>query len=171
MKDVYHILADRREKSPLPFPSHLVVTDTRGHPRPTTVKLEVEYATLPYADYVLAEDPQGVLVERKASVVEVAGNVMSDHKRANLIAEFQNLRTHSRIPVLLFESTPLSLKDKSSHCPHPPQVPLDILLSLLVQYGICPIFTPATTISHRRATAELVARMMIQSSLHPSPSR
>jgi hypothetical protein len=74
----YTILVDEREKRPLPFPSHLVLWDPSSlptSPRAVSVRLLTRSARLLSADYCLDEPSPLLLVERKGSYRELAGNL------------------------------------------------------------------------------------------------
>jgi ERCC4-type nuclease len=164
------INVDNREKAPLNFPAHLTIL-SRGvppsHP-PTTQSLKIRFqnCTLPVADYVLDEEP-GIcytdslcvaagIVERKASVDEIATNCLSPVRRPRFIAQLRRMRERWQHPLLLLEGgLQKFLADSPRGIESGPV--LDALLDISLQTNV-PIIPLGC--SNRNLIGEYVARYL-----------
>jgi len=157
---------DPREKHPLLFPQTLILNDGLGGGR-RVVPLQTRPATMLYGDYRLASDPEGVVIERKASLTEITANLFGP-RRKNFILELSRLRDHTRHPYLLYEGSPASLLASTqphANLPSPPEV-LDALICTLLEYRVTPVFLPADSQTQRRSVAEFAARLLVRGETH-----
>lgn len=162
----YTIVRDSREKRPLLFPDHLVVTGVGGgletiHLLESIERLDPDHPEVEAADYYLKGYPSAVIVERKHNIDELATNVLNPSRRARFIRELDYLQSRCRYPILLCEGGSRSLL-----IPDRPDCPaisaLDGLLDLLLDRGISLWVEKADSPTGRRSLGELVARTLIR---------
>lgn len=172
MSRSYTVLVDRREKKPLPFPAHLVVAAAGQNPsarRTETVRLRTERKTMETADYRLADHPTNcyaleaegsryVAIETKRSWREIASQTLTDKRRATLARCLDRLADMPGVPLVVFE-------EPTSH----PRIPdndrvvaQDTFIRMLLERGLPWISLRSNSLPQRRATAEFVARFLIQ---------
>lgn len=153
---------DDREKRPLPFPAFLPL----GGGRNRTVQLLVRTTRLRFGDYCLESHPTHAIIERKASLDEIATNCLNPHRKANFEKELLYLRENVPHPLLLFEGDPHSLLRATTRNPSPFEA-VDAFQRLLLIHRIPALFLPANSIPQLRSIAEWAARWLINASLIP----
>lgn len=166
LHDVYTVLMDDREKDPLLFPDNITVLDPNYPPSrkvSKTVGLKVERTRLPTGDYILKSNPNGVVIERKASVDEIAGNIFPGRRRELFIEELERFRDFDHA-IILLEGHPLEWS-KPTPYQSVPGIVVDGFQRLLLEYGVNLVFLPCGTIPHRRAAGEWAARMLINGAI------
>ena len=90
--------ADSREKFVIPFPATVRLNGA-------VLPVQTIRTRMPFGDYRLACDPQGCVIERKASQRELLQNLFSpDQTRA--LRAFKRLADNAKHPVLLIEMYP-----------------------------------------------------------------
>lgn len=170
MQKQWVILQDTRENKPLPFPEHLVVLDPDKPPQKcvsTTVKLVIKRSDLQTGDYQLEGWEKSMVVETKRGLREVAGNVFDPVRRQRLISEFARIAGGGfKRAALVWEGTLVDLSQNSLHHPHYGMIH-DGLQRMLAEHlpHAHLLICPNTTLNHRRATSEWVARMLINAAL------
>ena len=98
MSEEIIVSIDSREKYPIPFPATIRLDGHVLQVKPVVQKRLV-------GDYGLACDPQGCVIERKASQRELLQNLFSpDQTRA--LRAFKRLADNAKHPVLLIEMYP-----------------------------------------------------------------
>lgn len=148
------------------MPSNLVTNQGQGQGR-RVVALTTRPATLLYGDYRLAEDPLGVVVERKGSLREITTNLFDPVRRGRFTLELSRLRDHCRYPHLLFEGTPHCLLTSRPQPGSPsPEEVLDALLCCLLEYRVTPLFLPSSTLEQRRSVGTYVAHLLVRGATH-----
>lgn len=161
------ICVDSREKKPLTLPSELMV-DT-GLVRPSLVQVRSVVSRMETADYAIQGLERLALIERKGSLREIAGNVLTkDVKR--FTDELVRLRDHCRYPMLMAEGTLSEYLTPTKDVPFPGPT-LDRLLRMLRQHEVHFLLLPASTISTRRAVGELLVRQLIAATNWPNPDK
>lgn len=170
MKRHFTIIQDDREKKPLLFPTHLICADENLKQCTVTLTIEEErldaaHPELAKADYYVRGHPDAVVIERKGSIREVSANVLNKRRRRLFIQELAYLHDHVRRPILLFEGTPSTILTANRYCPNP-EVALDALLDLLLEYRIGFLLLANGSLPARRAMGELVARLLIRGTLN-----
>lgn len=111
---------DDREKYPVLFPPYVRWFDLDG--RPHLIRVETTRRRLAVGDYRLASAPEGCVVERKGSLEELAGNLLTRDRRRCLSALLRLVRG-CRQPVLLLDfSLPSALNVDGGSGPDPWQV-------------------------------------------------
>lgn len=155
------IAVDTREKKPLPFPEHLVLT--APDLSLTTVKVHIVQKKLETADYSLDSHPSQVMIERKGCIDEVCSNMLRKDERARFENALQRLSAACKRPYVFLEGTPYNLK--RPHYQDRGVEGLDEFQRVLVQYGIGMLLMPTATISARREAAEFVARLLINGAI------
>lgn len=170
MQRSHLILIDDREKTPLPFPAHLVVRTgpCPWHPGSATLSLSTTSRRLETGDYVLASHPAAGCVERKAHLSELAGNLFDEKRYRLFAAEMDRLRSTFTHPLLLVEGSPTKTLPTRPGLP-PPEVVLDALYSLLSRYTIPVLFLDASTPQARRMVGAHVARHLIHAAQGVEP--
>ena len=145
------------------FPSTLCFLDDQLPPtklKSTTVRVQVVEATMKTGDYALMGHESDVLVERKGSLREVAGNCLTKDGRRRFIAQVDRLREECKKPYLMLEGTPQDLLKPCRNVPKP-FLALDAFQRILMERGVPILLLPGNTVSARRALGEWVARLLI----------
>jgi len=165
MAQKYTIIQDTSEKTPLIFPSHIVLSvgsePPEVLPKSQSVQLDVKVAHLPTGDYCLEGLSKTCLIERKGSLSEITSNLMSSKKeRTRVLSQFDRLAAETDYPILLLEGSPTSLKTPNFRAPDP-ELAFDNLIRELalrrIQWMLCPGYSR----SIRAATGSIVARQLI----------
>lgn len=105
------VLVDDREKYPILFPKYLTIQDQRTG-RPRLLRVLVRTTRLPCGDYCLRWAKAKCVIERKASVEELAQNLCSGDWFRQMAA-FKRLRKFSAVRYLLIDG---SLGDLTRYC-------------------------------------------------------
>lgn len=170
MKRQWTILIDTREQRPVSFPDGLVVLDDARRPSKKavlTVSLGTRAATLPAGDYALEGFEDRVLVERKGSLREIAGNCLTADRR-RFTDCLQRLWDSCRRPYLLLEGTPAHLY-RTQGLDYDPRVAVDALVRLCIDYDVALFTLPYETGPQRQAFAEMIARLLIAGAISCRP--
>lgn len=184
-----HLLFDDREKTPLKFPETITVLRTPESPLPhlerTRLLIRAHQHRLEAADYVaaaLCEDGEptpapfvvytsadrphsALIVERKASLAELAKNCLTRRGRDNF-AHLLNRMTAWELPVLLIECPPSSMRLRAGNGGCVTSAApgdcweIDALLPMLLPRRISLQYFHASTPAQRAEVAVWVARMM-----------
>lgn len=156
------IQEDTREQYPLLFPEIIQI----GHPELTYKMLPImvkhERVKRDCGDYGIKEYPAEVIVERKASQLEIWKNLNESYDRIRQAKAFRKLVASCAHPVLLVEASPLELFGKNPLIKTPELVPHRLSLAI-AKYGFHVIFLPwksrcATT---RRKAGHLLLHLMM----------
>lgn len=169
-RDNLILITDKREKTPLTFPEHLVVlkdTDQPTRGNTTTVRITSERRTITEGDYALAGYEHLGLVERKAHMKEVLENCLTED-RTRFISCLERLAGACRYPLLLLEGDPFYLLSPDAHCKDP-FLGFDALTRLLATYRISWAIVSTNTPSRRRVVGEMVARYLISCACNSVP--
>lgn len=165
------ILQDSREKRPLLFPGTLLLLDPSrlpSDPRGVMIQLQVETSSLETGDYCLKESPNSLVVERKASLLELQSNLCDPTRRKRFISELERIKSGFKGGCLVCED-PLTFSPVPGRMNNPGLV-LDQLFQTLHPYpSIRLLFSKAATIPQRYALGEVVARMLIRAALTGEP--
>jgi hypothetical protein len=174
LKKAYTIIQDTRERQPLIFPSHLVVSSSGT--RRATVTITVVEKQILTGDYLVDGFEDCCVVERKKNLDEIAANCgftcpagelkyqPSSRKRHNFIAELERLRKDCKYPVLFFEGSPIDLLNSTSRIPTPEPV-IHSFLDLMMRYNMGVHFAPMATLAQRRRAGEWAAHLLIQGAI------
>lgn len=160
------LLVDEREKRPLPIPDYITMWDpSTSWEKPSThrVRIHKVSARLKTADYALSGYENRCLIERKGSLTELHGNLLTATGRRRFTAELQRLRTETQHPIVLLEGSPHTLKAVA----HPvnPDIVRDQLLTVLHEYGIAFHMLPTESPTARRAAGEWLVATLIAHAL------
>ena len=168
----YTITIDRREKKPLRFPEHLVVAAPGQNPskkQAQTVRLRTELRTIETADYRLDDHPTNcyavdaertgyVAIETKRSLHEIAGNTLTDKRRATLGRCLDRMAELPGTALVVFEQPNSELRLTEPER----AVAYDTFLRMLLERGLPWLSISSNSLRQRERTAELVARFLIQ---------
>ena len=171
MNTVYTILTDTRERKPLIFPHHLTVLDPAARPgteRGRTVRLVSVKQKLETGDYGLKGHLDRTIIERKGSLREVAKNCLT-HDRGRFVRELARLRDECRTPIVLLEGNPVDLLRPSKTVPQP-ELALDALHRLLIEYGVQLLLLPRSTFNQRQALGTWAAHLLLNGVLIHAPT-
>lgn len=167
MRLEWTILVDTREQKPLPFPAYLPIFDpasSPASPRLTTVRLLTKKQKLDTGDYCLESHPTIGIIERKADLSELHGNLCTKDGLARFFAELHRLRGF-RNPCLLLESTDPAGRRGVPIPGFTPSAVRDLLLINCVSRGL-PLYTfNVSTSAHRVKCAEWAASFLIMSAI------
>lgn len=121
--------------------------------------------TLPAGDYALEGYERGCLVERKASIDELANNLLSDdYARAN--AAFERFAEASDNPYLLIECTPSEIRRETQWTKQPERIS-DALMSLVQRLSLRLLLCGSCkTAKQKRVVGELILRLMMAHAFH-----
>lgn len=180
MPTTYTLIQDNREKKPLPFPRRidLLCPEWPAKFSVAKVDIDVKRARVPEADYLIAQYPdlinpdvvtmegfsKSIIIERKASVLELANNLLAtSHRRARLREILTVMREGWAYPVLLVEGGLSSLYNpKGAHVlPHPPRAVVDALMRVCFEAGVILELVPSGIGKQRYLLGEHVARRLI----------
>ncbi len=169
----YRILIDKGEKTPLRFPASLkVCVGNPSHRQTTTVTLRTEMQTLKTADYLLGDEKGCVYslgegspcaaIETKRSLREIAGQTLSDKRRATLGRALDRLAEFPGVPLVIFErpTKKSPLTEEEEVCA------TDTFCGMLLKRRLPWVIVSTGTASQRATTAELVARFLIHGVHH-----
>ena len=135
------IQVDTREQYPLLFPETMFI----GHPELTykmlPIQVETQVIKLDAGDYRLKEYPAEVIVERKASQLEIYKNLNESHDRIRQAKAFRKLVAACAHPILLVEASPVELFGNDPHIRNPEIVAHRLSLAI-AKYGFQVIFLP-----------------------------
>jgi len=163
---------DEREKRPLPLPSHFVTWDRSSPPlapRTCTLRINTRKCTLPTGDYLLESHPSHCIVERKGSLAELGGNLLTVQGRRKFVAEMERLKVECTRPLLLLEGSPHTLPRNTRE--HDPALVRDTLMGLLHEYNVELLLLPTDSASARTACGEWLVAKLIAGALHAIPHR
>lgn len=156
------VCVDTREQYPLLFPELLQI----GHPELTykmiPMEVKVETIKLDAGDYRIKEYPAEVIVERKASQLEIWNNLNDSHDRIRQAKAFRKLVASCAHPVLLVEASPTELFSNDPHIKNPELVPHRLSLAI-AKYGFQVIFLPwkSRSATTRRKAGHLLLHLMM----------
>jgi len=163
------IIQDDREKTPLLFPSHLVMLDAAHPPcdrRSCTVALTVTKKRLVTGDYALAGHESKVLIERKKHLPELFKNLLTPSGRERFVAACDRLRSECEHPILLLEGNIEHLvRTARPTLDVDPWLVVDALHRICLERRIQVLYLSASTPNHRRSVGEEVARLLINGAL------
>ncbi|KKN18104.1 hypothetical protein LCGC14_0959110 [marine sediment metagenome] len=135
------IQVDTREQYPLLFPETMFI----GHPELTykmlPIQVETQVIKLDAGDYRLKEYPAEVIVERKASQLEIYKNLNESHDRIRQAKAFRKLVAACVHPILLVEASPVELFGNDPHIKNPEIVAHRLSLAI-AKYGFQVVFLP-----------------------------
>lgn len=183
----YSITIDAREKTPLPLPASLLITDFNQlpqHQRTRRVFLTSAKKRLATADYLLAgesgivyDEGHTVVVETKRSLSEIAHNVLDPHARRNFIALLGRMSSHTPRAFLVVEGGLRTLHDPGPNPSYDPICGLDQFLDLCLRHRVHPWLIDGGSVESRRRAADFVARLLILGGMprghpdsHPQPA-
>lgn len=164
----YRIIVDTSEQKPLVFPEFMVMLKPSEHAHALsrkagthTVRLTTVRRSLATGDYQLDVPDPVAVVERKGSLREIAQNLFVPERRRQFTNELDRLVTHYRVPVILVATSAESMTD-----------PLyvhaaDELVRVTNKWGVRLVYALGDGAAARRATAELVARLLINAQIRP----
>lgn len=156
------VQVDTREQYPLLFPEIIKI----GHPELThlmiPIQVETQVIKLDAGDYRLKEYPAEVIVERKASQLEIYKNLNESHDRIRQAKAFRKLVASCAHPVLLVEASPAELLGNDRHIKNPEIVPHRLSLAI-AKYGFHVIFLPwkSRCAISRRKVGHLLLHIMM----------
>jgi hypothetical protein len=156
------IQEDTREQFPLLFPQMIQI----GHPELTYKQIPIvvkhERVKLDCGDYMLKEYPAEVIVERKASQLEIYKNLNESHDRIRQAKAFRKLVASCEHPVLLIEASPAELMGDSPRIKHPELVAHRLSLAI-AKYGFHVLFLPwkSRCAATRRKAGHLLLHLMM----------
>lgn len=176
MKRSWTILQDDREKTPLLFPSNMVMLDDAHLPcerRSCTVSLTVAKKRLPTGDYALEGFESRVLIERKKHLPELFANLLTPTGRERFVKACDRLRSECAHPILILEGTIGHLvRTARAQLDVDPWLVVDALHRICLERRIQILYLPAATPEQRRSVGEEVARLLINGALthaeHPA---
>ena len=167
----YIIEQDTREKTPLIFPSHIILLCPKYLPEArvaTNCRIIVEELTLPTGDYRAKADPTGIIIERKKHLSEVARNVLTKLGRRRFVAECVRLNCECNRPYFLLEGSMAELlrsyspiKDES------PWLAYDALERLALEHGVTMLYLPSSSVTQRRVVGEQIAHLLVNGAITP----
>jgi len=180
----FTIIQDDREKKPLPFPKRLAVLDEGWptHLKTYMTDLVVVRKTIPEADYLI-EAATGVIspavfgglkacpsviVERKASLLELAQNLLrSRHRRQRFRDILTIMRDGWTYPILMVEGGLSTLYNPPTKwdLDVPPSAAVDALLRISCEIGVPIVPFPSGTGKSRYVLGEHVARTLINGTI------
>jgi ERCC4-type nuclease len=164
MKRTYTIAVDTRERKPLPFPAYLpVMVDPIRRTR-TSVGLKTLRTKLETGDYHIVGAERAVVIERKASIDEVAKNVLTSVGRRRFTAELKRLNDCCQWPYIMFEGTPTQLSKPTKRNPDP-YLAVDSLIDLMLGYNVPLLMLPSGSVAARRRFGEFAARLLVRGAL------
>lgn len=158
------VLVDNREQRPLLFPATLKWYPERGG-RCKTVLVKTKGVVLSSGDYALEGHEEGCLIERKASIDELANNLLSnDYARAN--AAFGRFAGATENPYLLLECTASELRSETRWTKQPERI-VDALAALIQRLKLRLLLCGSCkTPRQKRVVGELVLRLMMAHAFH-----
>jgi ERCC4-type nuclease len=163
------ILVDKREKRwRLGFPDHLVLLSPTTLPtrrQALTCRLSWEFAHLDTGDYLLADAPTAVIIEKKRDLGELVANCLTREGRRKFTDECRRLSTQCRHPVLLIEGTMTHLINAARHLSCDPWLVVDAYQRLCLEHSIETIYMPSNSAAQRRVVGETAARLLINGAL------
>lgn len=159
------IIVDNREKNPLPIPETLELWVPGSHPlhaRSQIVRCQTVSKEIPTGDYIHGLDPQGAVIERKASFGELYENLCTARGRHRFMGELERFQAFRR-PILLLEGDPQSLESfLHRKCPGKPAIIRDLFFDAASAFGVWTLMMPTRTMDQRRAAGRWVAALLIQ---------
>lgn len=169
MNRSWTILQDDREKTPLLFPSNMVMLDDAHVPcdrRSCTVSLTVVKKRLPTGDYALKDFESRVLIERKKHLPELFANLLTPTGRERFVKACDRLRSECTHPILILEGTIGHLvRTARAQLDVDPWLVVDALHRICLERRIQILYLPAATPEQRRSVGEEVARLLINGAL------
>lgn len=169
MRRSWTILQDDREKTPLLFPSNMVMLDDAHVPcdrRSCTVSVTVVKKRLATGDYALEGFESKVLVERKKHLPELFSNLLTPTGRERFVKACDRLRSECAHPILILEGTIGHLvRTARAQLDVDPWLVVDALHRICLERRIQILYLPATTPEQRRSVGEEVARLLINGAI------
>jgi len=180
----FTIIQDNREKKPLPFPKRIAVLDEGW---PTHLKTQIHdlvvvRKTIPEADYLI-EAAEGiicpsvfgglracpsVIIERKASLLELSANLLrSRHRRERFREILSLMRASWTYPILMVEGGLSTLYNPPLKwdLSVPPSAAVDALLRISCEQGVPVVPIQSGTGKSRLQLGEHIARTLINGTL------
>jgi len=153
------VLVDTREQRPLLFPDNFVYYDEYRVPH--LVKLDTQPQALDAGDYALEGFLHACRVERKGSVAEVCGNLLSsDRRRAT--ASLIRLTRACTCPILLLDAALASFYPSGLHKSTAGAKAMSQLLRLSARHGLRIVFAgPCKSVAHRRKLGVVIAQLLM----------
>lgn len=156
------VLYDRNEQVPVKFPTHITFYPNRLSQSAQSLRVEAQKAVLDFGDYCLLGFEKCCVIERKASVDELAKNLMSaDYKRSH--SSLSRLVAGCSHPYLLLdESLPNFLRPTRYMKGVSSEAVVDSLITELMELKI-PLLSVGTCralVTRRRLGAFLVHLML-----------
>ena len=149
------VITDTREKTPIPFPKQMTWGDHRGYRTIFSVKSVPQ--TLTTGDYAIDSYESIVLVERKGSIRELAGNTLSKDK-ARFARCLDRLGEETKYPYLLLDFPVTSVNaDRNVDSPW---LVMDRLYRACHHRGIRVWWISTRTVASRIALGEQLLRLM-----------
>lgn len=167
MSRSFTILVDAREKKPLTIPRTLVMLNPAQTPcnnRGITCFVTPKILTLKTADYVCAEAPRAVGIERKHSIRELQANILTPHGRKLFVKALDRMADTFSHPYVILEGDPSRLYQATEEVPEPGQV-IHGLFSLLQERSISLMLLPNMTQVQRRAIGFWVTHLLVAGAL------
>jgi hypothetical protein len=168
MHTEYTINIDKREGKPLPFPDHIcVLADGATAPAHHYVRIHAQAKSSRTGDYVVDGHADRCIVECKRALREVAANCLTKEGRRKFTAELQRLISECAHPYVLLEGSISKLLREPAHNNIPPEVSLDALTRILLEYGIPLLLVERSTPHQSRAVGILVAHLLVNGVISP----
>jgi len=158
-RPTHTILIDTREKLPLLFPKTIALGDR-------LVDLKTRRVRLSTGDYQLdSTREEGVVVERKRNLEELASNFTRDWHRFRRALD---RLAECACPIILLEGSPSAYLRPTKKFPRPDLIVDKLLLALSIRRIHLWFIGACNHPTSRRLTGELLARyMLIQAGLPP----
>ena len=158
------IQVDTREKYPLPFPSNIRIPDPTDARRSTLINIITQSIKLDTGDYRLAEYPDVCVIERKASQLELAKNLLNATDSRRQAKAFARL-SQCQYPYILLEVAPQQFftpKSWSVPIEIVPEVLIHRFMQVIHRYGFHLIWvSPSSSISTRRNLGMTLLHIMV----------
>lgn len=151
----------------MPFPDHLVYWPAPGVRR--TIRLTTKVTHLPTGDYALGSAPDHTIIERKANLTELHGNLVNPLGRGRFYDELKRLRDECSNPVLFLEGSPASLMAQVRQEVDPDRV-RSLLMEACSRFRVSLLVLPTATIHQRRQAGEWLASLLVAGGSHASDS-
>ncbi len=160
---------DTRERYPLPFPAHIRVDNPDKYGATILLPVVEEKIKLETGDYRLKEFPDCMVVERKASQMELEKNLFDAKDMLRSAKAFRRLSA-AAYPYLLLESSPSRiLSNRRWKAGHPritgapsPEALMHRLSLVVAKYGLNMLWVPGSrSVAVRRSLGTAILHLMV----------
>jgi ERCC4-type nuclease len=171
------VQVDTRERYPIPFPEHIRIEDPDKFGASRLIPVREEKVKLDIGDYRLKEFPDTMVVERKASQMELEKNLFDPRDMLRSAKAFRKLST-ARYPYLVLESSPMRILSnrrwrmgkarlaQGMRAPSPEAI-MNRLSIVVAKYGLNIIWAPGSrSVAVRRALGISLLHLMVGYALH-----